>query len=928
MGTDGDSRAASALALIGALHREVHPRTAHIVRAEDHIERDLGMDSLTRAELLLRLERAFDLRVPVDEFASIETVGDLLRLLAHAPRRMGAAPVEVRAIAHDVDAGVPDLCTTLSDVLAWHVTAHPQQIHALMLGEDESERQITYEALWLEAGLVSNALTHEGVTPGDTVAIMLPTSSTYLSVFFGILLAGAIPVPMYPPARHAQLTEHIRRHIGILNNAQSTFLVTLPEAKGVAGMLKARVASLRGILIGESLLAAAAHVSPVARRADDLALLQYTSGSTGQPKGVMLTHANLLANIRAMGEVTQVSSSDLYVSWLPMYHDMGLIASWLASLYYGIPIVLMSPLTFLARPHRWLRAIARHGGTISGAPNFAYELCATRVDETDLEGLDLSGWRIAYNGAEPVNPRTLERFSVRFARYGFRPEALTPVYGLAECSVGLTCPAPGRGPQVDRVQRDPFQRQGLALPAEVADASALAFVSCGPVLPGHELRVVDEEGQPLAERRQGRLQFRGPSATMGYYRDAPRTRELIRDGWLDTGDYAYLVQGHLHVTGRAKDLIIRAGRNIHPAELEQAAGEIPGIRKGCVVAFGSPDPASGTERLVVMAEARDPAPAGRSVLRERVDACVLDVLGMPADEVIIVAPHTVLKTSSGKIRRAACRELYERGALRVRAPPGWVQWSQLEIEAALARTRRLLTRLLHGLYGTYAWSVFTPLAASTWFALLVIPGHRARWRIARGTTRLGFRLCGMPLRIVEVSRIPRGGRYLVAANHASYLDGLLLTALWPEPLAFVAKQELASVPVVGSLLRRLGALFVHRFETRQALLDVGKLQRAATEGKPLAFFPEGTFRRDPGLLAFHLGGFGVALAAGLPVLPVVLRGTRSALPADTWWPRRTHLEVIALPAVIAEGTGWDATLALRAQVRHAILERCGEADLN
>lgn len=917
--------------MIGSLHREVHPRAARVIRADDRIERDLGLDSLARAELLLRLERAFDVRLPADAFATCDSVADLLRLLEQAPRRSAVSSIAVPAAAmeimRDEGAGVPILCATLSEVLAWHARMHPQRTHAVLLGEDESEHRISYAALFGSARRVAHALMERGVVAGDTVAIMLPTSSTYLSVFFGVLLAGAIPVPVYPPARPAQLEEHVGRHIGILDNARAAFLVTLPEGRRVAALLKARVESLRGVLIGEALLANGTPCEPVARGADDLALLQYTSGSTGQPKGVMLTHANLLANIRAMGEVAQVAPTDVYVSWLPMYHDMGLIASWLASLYYGIPIVLMSPLSFLSRPHRWLWAIARHRGTLSGAPNFAYELCATRVDDADLRGLDLSSWRLAYNGAEPVSPRTLERFGARFAPYGFRPQALAPVYGLAECSVGLACPAPGSGPRVDRVQREAFHRQGLALPAEADDSTALSFVSCGRVLPGHELRVVGEDGLALAERRQGRLQFRGPSATAGYYRDAARTRELFRDGWLDTGDYAYLAQGHLHLTGRAKDLIIRAGRNIHPAEIEQAVGEIAGIRKGCVVAFGSTDAASGTERLVVMAEARDDGADARAALRHRVEACVLDVLGMPADDVVLVAPRTVLKTSSGKIRRAACREMYERGVGVAPPPAPWVQWLRLEIAALAARGRRLLSRPARALYGACAWSVFVPLAWLAWLGLRLIGARRARWRWAQGVARLGFRLCGMRIRLEGAARVPRAARYLVAANHASYLDGLLLTALWPEPLVFVAKKELDSVPFVGTLLRRLGALFVQRFEARQALLDVEQLQRAATQGEALLFFPEGTFRRDPGLLAFHLGGFSIAARAGLPVLPVVLRGTRAALPEGTWWPRRGALDVAVLPAVSVEGTGWEDALALRAKTRGAIAAHCGEADL-
>jgi acyl-CoA synthetase (AMP-forming)/AMP-acid ligase II len=234
-----------------------------------------------------------------------------------------------------------------------------------------------------------------------------------------------------------------------------------------------------------------------------VALVQYTSGSTGDPKGVVLTHGNLLANVRAIGEAMRIVPDDVAVSWLPLYHDMGLIGTWLGSLYHGCRLVAMSPTRFLASPRAWLSAIHRHRGTLTAAPAFGYEICATRIADADLEGLDLSSWRVALNGSEPVSPRGLELFAQRFARYGFRPEAMTPVYGLAENALALTFPPLGRGPRVDRVQRAPFERDGRALPAPDGGsgddggepAGALSFVSCGRPLPGNEVRVVGGDGR-------------------------------------------------------------------------------------------------------------------------------------------------------------------------------------------------------------------------------------------------------------------------------------------------------------------------------------------------------------------------------------------------------------------------------------------------
>ncbi|MFQ5761292.1 MAG: fatty acyl-AMP ligase, partial [Acidiferrobacterales bacterium] len=598
------------------------------------------------------------------EGAKIETPADLLRLIsgAAASQPRMTVPQSKADTLGEVHAAPQD-ARTLVDALEWHVHSHPERPHVYLCVDDKQEQEISYQALLRGAEAVAAGLQHAGLEPGETVAIMLPTSEEYLLTFFGILLAGGIPVPIYPPARLTQIEDHLRRHVRILSNAGVVKLVTVPEASRLARLLKSHIASLRRIFTVEELSSSAQTLARPTLKPDDIAFLQYTSGSTADPKGVVLTHANLLSNIRAMGNVLEVDSTDVFVSWMPMYHDMGLIGAWLGSLYYAMPLVLMSPLNFLARPARWLWAIHRHRATLSAGPNFAYELCLGKIDEQDIEGLDLSSWRLAVNGAEPISPDTLIAFAKRFARYGFREEVLCPVYGLAEGSLGLTFPPMGRGPVIDHVDRETFRREGRAIPADNTESQTLRFVGCGQTLPGHEIRIVDAAGIEVVDRQEGRLQFRGPSATSGYYRNPEASNRLFDGDWLESGDLAYVADGEVFITGRVKDVIIRAGRNIYPQELEEAIGHIPGIRRGCVAVFAATDAVGGTESLVVLAETRQTDASARAELEAHITSTAVDLVGTPPDDIVLAVPHTVLKTSSGKLCRAASRDLYQGGKL-------------------------------------------------------------------------------------------------------------------------------------------------------------------------------------------------------------------------------------------------------------------------
>jgi len=917
------------LELTRQLAVELHPERSARLRAtlDSRLERDLGFDSLGRAELVLRLEQSFGVRLPERLLAEAETPRDLLTaLLAASAAPSPLLSAEVRELAAGPAEAAPDAARSWLEVLDWHASRHPERLHVLLYTPEEREEEISYRALREAARGVAAGLQGRGLARGERVGIMLPTGRSFFEAFFGVLYAGGVPVPIYPPFRPAQLEDHLRRQAAILANAGTSLLLAAPEARGVAALLRAQVPSLREIESVAALSAEPGDLAMPALEPADTALIQYTSGSTGSPKGVVLGHDNLLANVRAIGRVMQVDPSDVFVSWLPLYHDMGLIGAWLGSLYHAVPVVILSPLRFLARPESWLRAIHRHRATISAAPNFGFELCVRKLEERELAGLDLRSWRWAVNGSEPVSPSTLRRFAERFGRYGFRPEAMAPVYGLAECSVGLSFPPLGRPPLIDRIQRATLSRQGRAVPAASDDPAAIEFVACGRPLPGHQIRIVDATGREVPERQEGRLQFRGPSATRGYFRNEAKTRELFDGPWLESGDLAYVAGGDVYLTGRTKDVIIRAGRNLYPHEIEEAVGDVPGVRKGCVVVFGSPDPRSRTERVVVVAETREERPEAREGLRRRIEDVASAILDGPPDETVLAPPHSVLKTSSGKIRRAATRELYEEGRLG-RAPRAvWWQLSRLLAAGAALRLQRGLRAATAFAYGAWWWTTLVLAALLLWPLVVLLPWRQARWASLRLGARGLLVLWRIPLRVEGAARLPEGA-CVVVANHASYLDGLVLAAALPAPVRFVAKHELAGQRVAGPFLRGIDALFVERVDPERGARDAERAAEAVRDGDRLLFFAEGTFARMPGLLPFRLGAFHVAAETGVPVVPVVLRGTRSVLRGDQWLPRRGRIDVRVEQPLVPKGTDWTAVVEVRDAARAAILRLCDEPDL-
>lgn len=921
--------------LIEILHellRELRPEQEGTIRVtlESRLDRDLGLDSLSRVELLGRIETCLGRPVPEASLSQAETVQDLLvALLGEDVELPEAIQPVIRAAQSNEGIEAPVEAETLLDVLRHHAERIPDRVQVTLYDDNGGLEEITYADLYEGASRVAGGLRAEGIEPGRAVALMLPTSRDFLDAFFGVILAGGIPVPLYPPVRPSQLEDHLRRQGAILRTARVPCLITIPEAQKVEGFLRSQVPGLGPFRTPSELREQESSFHLPRVGPEDIGFLQFTSGSTGNPKGVVLTHANLLANVRAVVAATRATPEDVFVSWLPLYHDMGLIGAVLGTLYAAVPLVLMSPLRFLARPARWLEALEAHGGTMTAGPNFAYELCVRKVPDEVVAKLDLSRWRLALNGAEAIAPGTLERFQERFGPCGVREDVMQPVYGLAECSVGLTAPRIGQRARVDRISKADFETLRVATPVAAGESEFLEFASCGAPMLGHDLRVVDDLDLEVPERQVGRIQFRGPSATSGYFENPEATRELItEEGWLNSGDLGYTVGGEVYLTGRAKDLIIRGGRNLYPQELEELVGEIPGVRKGNVAVFAARDARSGTERLVVLAETRETDVETRRNLEDRIREVSAEVFGSPAEDVVLAAPGAVLKTSSGKIRRGACRDAYERSGGREMAPAApWIQflrvWTRGLVFRLTAALKALRTYLVTGWFWTTGVLGFLVVR----ILVQLMPTQEGKGWAANLVAWWTLRFAGVTLSVSGEEWIQDHGPVVYVSNHTSYLDSLVLLASLPPGTCFTPKRELLESPIVGWLSRALRFVMVERFERSEAGAGRVAFRNRLEEGDILHIFPEGTCVRAPGLLPFRMGAFLAAAETGVPIRPLVLRGVRNVLRPSSLFAWPGPVEVEFGPPIGPEGSGWKAALELRNQTRAWILSRCGEPDL-
>lgn len=535
------------------------------------------------------------------------------------------------------------------------------------IGRDRTERYYPYEEMEAEVHRRAGKLAELGLQPGQRVALVLPEPHEFVLTFLGAVAAGVVPVPIFPRASFKNADAYVDILAHIIRTSGARVVFCMEANQSVVERVREHDCGVENILDvthtfeTDPCPPAGWALPPITH--EDICFLQFTSGSTNKPKGVVVTHGNLVANTQSfMNEHgLKRNDQDKAVSWLPLYHDMGLIGFVLATLLFDIPPTILPTELFARAPGLWLETISRIGATITYAPNFAFDLVVKRTKDKDLAALDLSKLRVVGSGAEPIRPKTLRAFAERFAPAGFRSNAFLPSYGMAESTLAITFHPCGTEMVVDKVDAAAM-RAGLATPApadaDPDDPAVLELMSCGVPFPGHELRIVNEAGEPLPERQVGQVVVRGPSVTPGYFENEEATREALIDGWLQTGDLGYVADGNLYICGRLKDLIIIRGANHYPQDIEWSVGELPGVRRGNVFAF-SVD-MDGQESLVIAAEANR---ADAAELREQIKRRVTEEFGLVPGHIAIVPLGELPKTSSGKAQRRKTKQLFEAGQL-------------------------------------------------------------------------------------------------------------------------------------------------------------------------------------------------------------------------------------------------------------------------
>jgi fatty-acyl-CoA synthase len=550
---------------------------------------------------------------------------------------------------------------TFSSLLREAEQRAPDQTVITLLRTGQPDLALTRHNLLLGAAGYDQSLTQAGIHPGEVVVLILQPGPELVSAFFGAVLRGAIPSIM-PFLTEKLIPERYRADLAaLIEITRPAAIVTYAEFESeVNGTLKAG-GPVRKVLVAE-------RVSPVAsldwdtytglqRSPDDIVLLQHSSGTTGLQKGVALSHRAVLTQLDSYSRALHVNDHDVIVSWLPLYHDMGLIAGFLMPVLKGIPLVLLSPFDWVRAPYRLLQAVSRYHGTLTWLPNFAYNFCAQKIRVRDLQGVDLSSWRAVINCSEPMRWESMNAFLEAFRPYGLAESALATCYAMAENVFAVAQGGIDRPVVVDEIDRESLQVERVARPA-LPDRPSLKMPSAGQPIAGVEVRVLDADGKDVPERAIGEVALHSACMLTEYYHRPDETRKALRDGWYMTGDYGYLAGGEVYVTGRKKDLIIVGGKNIYPQDLETLAMEVKGVHAGRVVAFGVFDEAAGTEEVTLLAEVDTDDDAEREHIADEIRQVVTRGSAVALRRVHLVEKHWLIKTSSGKTARGANKEKF------------------------------------------------------------------------------------------------------------------------------------------------------------------------------------------------------------------------------------------------------------------------------
>jgi fatty-acyl-CoA synthase len=558
----------------------------------------------------------------------------------------------------------PSPAETRVSTLQQAVEAAAASGSCLMFAQGDREVQLLkWSDLLDRAWRVAQHLLGLGLERGGRVIVMLPTSEAWATTFFGAILAGGVPVPVGPTFSFGGIERYVDTVRHIAKDAEARFFVGTEHVRQHLAALRAGNPCLEHFMLPDEIDCAPRSVRALPSRSpDDLAVLQYTSGTTSDPKGVMISHRALLANAYMIGERVGMSPRDTGVSWLPLFHDMGLVGALMTSLYWHYPLLLMPAEAFLMHPRRWLQRVTELRATLSVAPNFAYQSCVERISERHAEALDLTRWRCAFNGSEMVRPTTLNAFVERYAQRGFKGSAFLPVYGMAENTLAATFPRRGGGWTSLTLDRTELERNHRAR-LSAGGPSSMEIVSVGTPLAGTRVGIEDDSGRFAEPGVVGEIVIRSGSLMSGYFHNDEHTARALRDGWLHTGDLGFVHEGELFITGRAKELIIKRGRNYYPDDIESVAAEVGGSQIMQVAAFSCPNEAAGTEDIVLVLETKAIASHERETLDKAINGALIAAFGIRADATVFVPPRTIRRTTSGKVQRTALRAQYMQGQI-------------------------------------------------------------------------------------------------------------------------------------------------------------------------------------------------------------------------------------------------------------------------
>lgn len=548
-------------------------------------------------------------------------------------------------------------------VHALHHAAHSSTAEHAFIRPDGSERRLRFDELLAEAEALGAGLIAQGARRGDRIALIVPDPDAFVPIFLGALVAGLVPVPLYPPSSVVKLETYGGTVSHVLRTAGARLLVLPRAQRELLHELLAVTANETRIVELESIPRDQKLVLDGEPKPSEMALLQFTSGSTSAPKGVVITHEQLAANGKSimLDGLHASGDEDRGVSWLPLYHDMGLIGFVVAPLFANVPVTFLPTSAFIRRPSSWLATIHKHRGTITFAPNFAYALATRAIQPRDIEKWDLSSLRVSGCGAEPIQASVLRAFADRFAAAGFRSTSFLPAYGMAEATLAISFSPLSRELFTDKVCPKALET-GKAVASTEDDAAEI--VACGKALPGTEIRIIGDDGEILGDREIGEIHVRGPSIASGYFDLPEATAEAFPDGWLKTGDLGYTVDSELFVSGRKKDLLILRGRNYFPQDIEAVVGTLSGMRDGQCVAITRVLPSQTEESLVIVAETAQKEERHEE-LRRSISARIYESTGLVASEIVLIRRGTLPRTSSGKVRRAETKSRLERGQLSV-----------------------------------------------------------------------------------------------------------------------------------------------------------------------------------------------------------------------------------------------------------------------